>query len=119
MKKYFKKTCKNNKLKISAPTWNEEFELPNRSYSVSDYFTYIFKKHENVTGNSSIMTYINKLENRITFKKKTGYHLEHLTPKTMKLLGIIKSKIILLTAIISKIQECRMHLFLINHLVNY
>ena len=26
--KNIKKSCKNNKLKISAPTWNEEFELP-------------------------------------------------------------------------------------------
>ena len=31
-----KKSYKNNKLKISAPTWNEEFELPDGSYSVSD-----------------------------------------------------------------------------------
>ena len=38
--------CKNNKFKISAPAWNEEFELPNGSYSVSniqDYFKYILK----------------------------------------------------------------------------
>ena len=27
---------KNNKFKISAPTWNEESELPDGSYSVSD-----------------------------------------------------------------------------------
>ena len=35
---------KNNKFKISAPTLNEEFELPNGSYSIShvqDYFEYI------------------------------------------------------------------------------
>ena len=41
-----KKPYKNNKFKISAPTWNEEFELPDGSYSVSDiqdYFKYIFK----------------------------------------------------------------------------
>ena len=34
----------NNKSKISAPTWNEEFELPDGSYSISDiedYFEYI------------------------------------------------------------------------------
>ena len=31
-----KKSYKNNKLKISAPTWNEEFELPDGSYSTSD-----------------------------------------------------------------------------------
>ena len=30
-----KKTYKNNRFKISAPTWNKEFELPEESYSVS------------------------------------------------------------------------------------
>ena len=38
----------NNKFKISAPTWNDEFELPDGSYSISDiqdYFEYILKKH--------------------------------------------------------------------------
>ena len=34
--KNIKKLFKNNKFKISTPTWNEEFELPERSYSVSD-----------------------------------------------------------------------------------
>ena len=37
---------KNNKFKLSAPTWNEEFELPDESYSVSDvqhYFEYNLK----------------------------------------------------------------------------
>ena len=34
--KNIKKSYKNNKFKISAPTWNEKFELPDRSYSVSD-----------------------------------------------------------------------------------
>ena len=46
--KNIKKSYKNNKFKISAPTWNEEFELPDGSYSVSDiqsYFQYIIKKH--------------------------------------------------------------------------
>ena len=36
---------------------------------------------------------INKIENRITFKIKTGYYLALLTPKTMKLIGSTKSKI--------------------------
>ena len=43
-----KKSSKNNKFKISAPTWNEEFELHGGSYSISDiqhYFEYIIKKH--------------------------------------------------------------------------
>ena len=42
-----KKVFKNNKFKMGAPTWNEEFELPDGSYSVSDiqeYFEYILKK---------------------------------------------------------------------------
>ena len=36
---------------------------------------------------------INKIENRITFRIKTGYYLEPLTPETMKLLGSTKRKI--------------------------
>ena len=43
-----KKSFKNNKFKMLAPTWNEEFELSDGSYYVSDiqdYFEYIFKKH--------------------------------------------------------------------------
>ena len=74
-----KRSYKNTKLKISAPTWNEEFELPDGSYSVSDiqdYFEYILKKHETVTNNLSIKIHINKIESRITFKIKTGYYLE-------------------------------------------
>ena len=45
--KNIKKSYKKNKFKISALTWNEEFELPDGSYSVSDiqdYFEYILKK---------------------------------------------------------------------------
>ena len=41
----YKKVIQNNKLKISTPKWNEEFELPDGSYSVSDiqdYFEYIY-----------------------------------------------------------------------------
>ena len=37
--------------------------------------------------------YVNKIEDRITFKTKAGYYLQLLTPKTMKLLGSTKSKI--------------------------
>ena len=40
------------------------------------------------------MIYVNKLENRTTYKIKTGYYLELLTPETMKLLGSTKSKIV-------------------------
>ena len=67
------KTYKNNKFKLSAQTWNEKFDLPDGSYSVSDiqdYFEYILKKHEKVTENPSIRIYIDKIENRITSKIK-------------------------------------------------
>ena len=43
--------------------------------------------------NSLIRIYINKIEKRITFKIKAGYHLELLIPEAMKLLGSTKSKI--------------------------
>ena len=94
--KIFKKSYKNNKFNISVPTWNEESELHDGSYSVSDiqdYFEYILKKHETVTDNISIMIYVNKIENRITFEIKTRYYLELLTLETIKLLGSTKSKI--------------------------
>ena len=74
--KNIKRSHKNNKLKISPPARNEEFELPDGSYSISnidDYFEYTLKKHETVADNPSIRIYINKIENRITFKINTGY----------------------------------------------
>ena len=37
--------------------------------------------------------YVNRIENRITFKIKSGYYLELLTPETMKLLGSAERKI--------------------------
>ena len=40
------------------------------------------------------MIYVNKIENRNTFKIKTGYYLELLTPQTIKLLGSTKNEII-------------------------
>ena len=94
--KNVKSSYNNNKFKISAPTWSEEFELPDGSYSVSDiqdYFEYILKKHSESVDNPSIRMYINRIENRITFKIKNGYYLELLTPETMKLLGSSESKI--------------------------
>ena len=94
--KNMKKLYKNNKSKISAPTWNGEFQLPNGSYSVSDiqdYLEYILEKHGENTDNPSIKMYVNKIENRNTFKIKTGYYLVLLLLETMKLRGSIKSKI--------------------------
>ena len=92
-----KSSYNNNKLKISSPTWwNDKFELPDGSYSVSDiqdYFEYILKKHNEKINNPSIKIYISKIENRITFKINTGYYLELLTSETMKLLGSFQNKI--------------------------
>ena len=53
----------------------------------------MIKKHGTFTDNHSIIIYLNKVENRITFKIKTGYYLELLTPEPIKLLGSTKSKI--------------------------
>ena len=69
-------------LKCQLQTWNNKFELPDGSYSVSniqDYFEYILKKHGENTENPSIRIYVNKIENRITLKIKNGYSLELLT----------------------------------------
>ena len=80
--KNIKSSYNNNKFKISAPTWNEEFELPDGSYSVSDiqdYFEYILKKQSESVDNPTIRIYVNRIENRITFKIKSGYYLELLT----------------------------------------
>ena len=57
---------------------------------IQDYFEFIIKKHETLTENSPVQIYPNKIKNRIVFKIKTGYKLELLTPKTMKLLGSTK-----------------------------
>ena len=46
-----------------------------------------------VTDNPSIKIYVNKTENRITFKIKTGYYVELLTPEKMKLSGSSESRI--------------------------
>ena len=91
-----KSSYKNNKFKISAPTWSDEFELPDGLYSISDiqdYFEYILKKHGKSVDDPPIEIFVSKNENRFTFKIKNGYHLELLTPETMKLLGSTETKI--------------------------
>ena len=91
--KNIKSEYNNNKVKISAPTWNETFDLPYGSYKISsiqDYFEFIIKKHKTLTENPSIQIYPNKIKNSIVFKIKTGYKLELLTSETMKLLGSTK-----------------------------
>ena len=51
------------------------------------------KKDEENIDNPSVKIYVNKIENRITFRIKNGYSLELLTPETMKLLGSTENKI--------------------------
>ena len=94
--KNIKKVYKNNKFKISASTWNDKFELPDGSYSVSDIqdsFEYILKKYGETTNNPSIRIYLNEIEDKIIFKIKTGYYLKFLTTETMKLFRSTKIRI--------------------------
>ena len=52
--KNMKNTYNNNKFKISSPTWNDEFELRDGSYAISniqDYFEFILKKYGEKTDN--------------------------------------------------------------------
>ena len=76
----------NNKFKVFAPTWNDEFNLLNGLYSVSDiqdYFEYIIKKHETIADNPLVQIYVNKIKNRIVFKIKTRYKFELLSKETV------------------------------------
>ena len=94
--KNMKSSYNNNRFKISAPTWNDKFESPDGSYSISGievYFEYILKKHVEDIDKPSVQIYVNKTENKITFKIKNGYTLELLTPETMKLLGSTENEI--------------------------
>ena len=84
------------KFKITAPTWSDTFDLFDGSYSVADmqdYFEYILKKHSENIDNPSIKIYLNKIENRVTFKIKNGYYLQLLTLETMKLRGSTESRL--------------------------
>ena len=68
--KNIKKECNHNKFKISAPTSNETFDLPDGSYSIDDsqdYFEFIMKKHVVLTDNPSIKIYSNITKTRNCF----------------------------------------------------
>ena len=76
-KKNIRKQCKNNKIETIAPTWNDEFELADGSFSVSDiqdYTEYIIKKHKILTAIPPIHIYVNRINNRLVFKTKDGYN---------------------------------------------
>ena len=88
--KNIKSEYNNNKFKMQAPTWNDDFDLPDGSYSVSDIqdcFEYIIRKHDTIADIPAVQSYANKIKSRIVFKIKTGYQLELLTEETMQLLG--------------------------------
>ena len=88
--KNIRKQYKNNKVRIIAPTWNDEFELPDGSYSISDiqdYIEYIIKKHETLTTIPHIHVCINRINNRLVFEIRDEYKLELQMPETKKLFG--------------------------------
>ena len=78
---------------MMAPTWNDEFELPDGSYFVSDiqdYIGYTIKKHETLATIPPIHVYINRIDNGLVSKTKDGFKLDLQTPETMKLFGSTK-----------------------------
>ena len=91
--KNIKKSYKNNHLDYQL-----QHEMRNWNYLMDHILYQIFKTVLHILKktwrkDSSIRVYVNKIVNGITFKIKTGYYLELLTPETMKLIGITKSKI--------------------------
>ena len=91
--KNFKSAYRNNEFKISAPTWNDKFDLPVDRIlfsDIQDSLKWIIKKHETIADKPPAQIYTNKIKNRIVFKIKAGCKLELLSPETMKLLGSTK-----------------------------
>ena len=72
---------------------NLDYLMDHILYQIFKIILHIYLKTWKKTFNPSVRMYLNETENRITFKIKTGYHLELLTPETMKLLASTKSKI--------------------------
>ena len=71
--KNIKSAYNNNKSKTYAPTWNDEFNFPDASYSISDiqdYFEYILKKHETIADNLHVQIYVNKIETGSFLKER-------------------------------------------------
>ena len=87
MWKNIRKQYKNNKLKLTAPTCNDEFLLAVGSYSVSniwDYIEYIIKRLETLTTTLLIHVNINsRTNNRLVFKIKDRYKRELQPPETI------------------------------------
>ena len=67
----WKNPYKYNEFKISAPTWNNKFELPDGSYCITDiqnYFEYIIKKNEALNDNPLIRIYELHLKTELHLK---------------------------------------------------
>ena len=77
-----------------------QHEIINWNYLMDDVFYLIFhdfwvhhEKYKTVTDNPPVKIYVNKIENKITFKINSGYYLELWTPETIKVVEIAKNKI--------------------------
>ena len=81
-----RKQYKNNKLKLVVPMWNNEFEFPDGSYSVSDvqdYIEYIIEKHKKITKVPPASVYSNRINNKLVFEIKDAFNLELQTSEEM------------------------------------
>ena len=76
-----KSAYNNNKFKTSAPTWNNEFDLPDTLFQTFKIILTILLKSKKL------------YKNRIVFKVNTGYELELLSSETMKLWGSTKKDV--------------------------
>ena len=84
----------NLKYQLQHEMKNLNYLMDHILYQIFKIILSIFKKKRGEeTDNSSIEIYGNKIKNRITFKIKTRYYLELLTPETIKLLGNNRNKI--------------------------
>ena len=94
--KNIKSAYSNNKFTISAPSWNDEFNLLDGSHILHLIYKIILniiKNHETIADNPPVQIHVYKIRNRIVFKIKKGYKLELLSPETMELLRSAKKDV--------------------------
>ena len=83
----------NLKYQLQHGTKSSNFLMAHIMYQIfKTILSLLSKKHETVTDNPSIIINVNKKDDIITFKIKTRYYLELLTPETIKLFKSTKSK---------------------------
>ena len=89
-------------LRTWYPTWNGRSNMEWQIWITwwiifyirySRLFWLYLKKHGEKIDNPSITINVNKTENRITFKVKTGYYLKLFKSGTMKLFGSTENEI--------------------------